>query len=113
MIHQNMLPFSLVQGLSPILTLPSDLTANQLTSCSQKQKEQNEDIVIFCHATLGFGYHAMLAQARAIENLASSPFPLPLGGQTYGKQDLFFCQILFTVFNGVLTSKAIQWFCIT
>ena len=61
----------------PWLTLPSDLTADQLTSCSQKQKEQNEDIVIFRHATLGFGYHAMLAQARAIENLASSPFPLP------------------------------------
>ena len=109
------------------LTLPSDLRADQLTSCSQKQKEQNEDIVIFCHATLGFRYHAMLSQARVIENLASSPFPLPFF-MMFSLQDTVcdpevnehpaskiysFVKFLFTVFNGFLTSKAIQRFCIT
>ena len=70
----------------PWLTLQSDLSADQLTSCAQKQKEQNEDIVIFRHATLGFGYHTMLAQARAIENLASSPFPFPRRGRQQARR---------------------------
>ena len=85
------------------------------------------DIVIFCHVTLGFRYHAMLAQARVIENLASSPFPLPFF-MMFSLQDTVcdpevnehpeskiysFVKFLFTVFNGFLTSKAIQRFCIT